>query len=121
MGMLVRDAGFTTIEILEATVLSGIALAGLCALLVTTIHGNVQARDITAAATLAETKVEELRATDFGLLASGSDTVADGGAEWTRSWKVTSGPTAGTKKVVVLIDGVRGQPAPLRLETILAD
>lgn len=119
--MLVRKAGFTTIETLEATVLSSIALVGLCSLLLTTIHGNVQARDITVAAALGETKVEELRATDFGLLASGSDTATDGGAEWTRSWTVTAGPTAGTKNVVVLIDGVHQQSVPVRLETILAE
>ena len=116
-----NEAGFTTIETLQASVLSSIAMVGLFTMLFTTIQGNAQARDITIATTLAETKMEELRATPFASLSDGLDTVPSDGVEWTRTWAVVPGPTADTRKVVVSIDGVGRSAAPLQLTTILAE
>jgi Tfp pilus assembly protein PilV len=119
--MLANDRGFTTIETLQASVVSSIAMVGLCSLLFTTIQGNAQARDITIAKTLAEAKMEELRAMPLASLASGLDEVLDAGVEWTRSWDVATGPTAGTRMVVVSIGGA-GRTAPsLELTTILTE
>jgi len=118
--MVSGEKGFTTIETLQASVVSSIALVGLCSLLLSTIHGNARARDITIATALAETKLEELRATDFASLADGADTVTDAGAGWTRTWTILPGPTVGTKEIVVSIDGLQ-RGAPLALKTILTD
>ena len=119
--MLAREDGFTTIETLQASVVSMIAMVGLSSLLFTTIQGNAQARDITIATTLAEAKMEELRATPFASLADGVDTVSNAGAEWTRSWSVEDGPTPGTRMVVVSIDGGGRGSVPLELTTILTE
>jgi Tfp pilus assembly protein PilV len=116
-----NESGFTTIETLQASVLSSIAMVGLFSMLFTTIQGNAQARDLTIATTLAETKMEELRATPFASLTNGLDTVAGGGTQWTRTWAVAPGPTADTKKVVVSIGGVGRGAAPLQIATILAE
>lgn len=113
--------GFTTIETLQASVLSSIALVGLCSLLLSTIHGNATARDIATATALAETKIEELRASAFTSLADGSEAVTNAGMEWERSWQVLPGPTADTRKVVVSIGGLRGNASPLELTTILTE
>jgi Tfp pilus assembly protein PilV len=114
------EKGFTTIETLQASVVSSIALVGLCSLLLSTIHGDARARDISIATALAETKIEQLRGTAFASLADGADTVADAGGEWTRSWAVLPGPTAGTREVVVSIGGVPRR-GPLALTTILTE
>ena len=111
--------GFTTIEVLQASALSSVAVVGLSTLLFTTMHGNTHARDITAAANVAQAKIEELRASSYALVTSGSGSVTKGGVHYTLTWTVSAGPATGTKEVTVAVEGVHQQAGPLKLRTII--
>ena len=111
--------GFTTIELLEAVALCGIAVVGLSSLLLATMHGNLRARDVTAASTVAETKIEELRGASFDSLANGSDAVTFGGIGFTRSWTVTSGPTSATREVRVEVTEANPEFPAVHVSTII--
>jgi hypothetical protein len=88
-------------------------------MLLATMHGNLHARDVTGAATVAETKIEELRATPFGSLVNGSDAVTFSGVGYTRSWTVTSGPTGTTREVLVNVTETDPEFPAVRLRTII--
>lgn len=108
------EAGFTLIEVMQALVLAAISLAGAFTLMLSTIHANTSARDLTQAATAAEAKLEEMRTASFASLAGGADQVAIGNLTVPRSWTVASGPTAGTRTVVVRVQPPRLPPVELR-------
>jgi len=111
--------GFTTIEVLQASALSSVAVVGLSSLLFTTMHGNIHARDITVAANVAQAKIEELRGTSLALVASGSDSVSHAGVQYNRSWTVSTGPAAGTVEVLVAVGGIYQQAGSVKLRTII--
>jgi Tfp pilus assembly protein PilV len=111
--------GFTTIEVLQACALSSVAMVGLSSLLFTTMHGNIHARDVTAAANVAQAKIEELRGISYALVASGSDSVTSAGTSYTRTWTISTGPTAGTKEVLVSVSGLYQQAGAVKLRTII--
>lgn len=108
------DAGFTLIEVMQALVLAMISLAGAFTLLLSTVHANSGARDLTQAATAAEAKLEELRGLPFAALANGGDQVAIANTTVARSWTVATGPTAGTRTVTVRIQPPRLPVVELR-------
>jgi len=56
-----NNRGSSLIEILVSTTLMGIALAGIATMSVTTIKADTQSRLASAATTLAQAKLEELR------------------------------------------------------------
>ncbi len=108
------DAGFTLIEVMQALVLALISLAAAFTLLIATVHSNTRARDLTQAATAAQAKLEQLRGLPFATLATGSDQVAIANAVVGREWTVASGPTAGTRVVVVRVQPPRLPVVELR-------
>ena len=113
--------GFTLLDVMQATVLSTMALVGISSLLMATVHTNLRGRDITAAATLGEAKIEESRALPFANLASGTDTVTDAEIPYTRTWTISAGPTANTVAARVVV-GWPGQGRNgVDLQTIIND
>lgn len=86
-----KDGGFTSIEVIIAIMLLGVALLGLASVTVSVIRGNDFSKMVTTATTRARDKMEELKntgATQNGydnLLAGGSDTVD---VVYTRQWTV---------------------------------
>lgn len=86
-----KGGGFTSIEVIIAIMLLGVALLGLASVTVSVIRGNDFSKMVTTATTQARDKMEELKntgATQNGydnLLAGGSDTVD---AVYTRQWTV---------------------------------
>jgi len=113
------NKGFTLLEVLQACALSTVSLLGVSSLLFTTIHANTRAHDLTAAATAAQAKMEELRSLPYDAVGCGSDDVADANAKFVRTWRVATGPTATTKVVTVRVEAV--QRAPIELKTILVE
>ena len=60
--------GFTLIEILVALVILSICLLGMAGLMTMTTKNNSYGGHLTEAATLAQDKLEQLRATPFGMI-----------------------------------------------------
>jgi prepilin-type N-terminal cleavage/methylation domain-containing protein len=108
---LPRARGFSLVETLTAVTLFGSVLAGLALSLLTTAETNAQARRLSAATVLAETRLESLRAAGFAALVPG--TTADPlnpldergvtGGTYRRSWTVEAGPAPGTATVTVAV------------------
>jgi hypothetical protein len=114
------EHGFTLFDVMQASALSTVAMVGISSLLLTAMHATVRGRDITAAATLAEAKLEELRGTPFAAVVDGSDTIA-GEVPYTREWIVVAGPTASTKDVSVTIAWPGQGASGIELRTIIVD
>lgn len=84
-----RRAGFSVVEALIATLLAGIALAGLATVAAVSSRALRQARDTTVAVTLAGETLETLRA---GPRQNGADVVTDAaGTRFTRRWSARGG------------------------------
>lgn len=85
----IRSRGFSLIEVLIALVILSICLLGMAALMTTTTRNNSYGSHLTEAATLAQDKLEQLRATPFGLItlnATITDKPVGSSIAYTRSW-----------------------------------
>lgn len=111
--------GFTLLDVMQASVLSTMALVGISSLLFATVHSNIRGRDITTAATLGAAKIEELRTVPFATLANGYDTVTDTEIPYTRTWTISTGPTTGTVAVRVNVVWAGQGRNGVDLETII--
>ena len=93
-----KGGGFTSIEVIIAIMLLGVALLGLASVTVSVIRGNDFSKMVTTATTQARDKMEELKSiaasqpnpctapnSCYDNLAGGSDTVD---AVYTRQWTV---------------------------------
>ena len=88
--VLMRSKGFSLIEVLIALVILSVSLLGMAGLMVTTTKNNSWGGHMTEAATFAQDKLEQLRATPFGMIAVNTTTtdnpVGSTGITYTRSW-----------------------------------
>ena len=98
-----RSKGFTLIEVLIALVISSICLLGLASLMVTSTHGNSFGGHMTEAATLAQDKLEELRAIRRNIPEGSSTDHPEGptGISYTRNWNVVTDGNLRTITVTV--------------------
>ena len=119
MAHLRCQKGFTLLDVMQASLLSTMALVGISSLLLATVHTNLRGRDITAAATLGQAKIEELRAVPFAALTSGSDTVSDAETPYTRTWTISAGPTATTAAARVVVEWAGQGKNGVELQTII--
>jgi len=117
-----RAKGFMLVEVMAALALLGIAFAGLTPLVIATLRGVDQARRVTTASEFARDKVEDIRNTPFAAVASGSDTVTEGGtgATYARAWTAAAGPSANTTLVTVTVSWTTRTAHTVSLQTILA-
>lgn len=113
------EKGFTLFDVLQASVLSTMALVGISSLLLATVHTNLRGRDITAAATLGQAKLEELRALPFTALVNGTDNVTDAEVPYKRTWTVSAGPTTNTVAVRVVVEWSGQGSTAVDLQTII--
>ncbi len=96
-----QPKGFTLVEILVAISILAVALLGLISVTVMTMKGNTFSKTMTAATTLANDKIEELKRVGYAGLASGSDTTA---SLYARTWTIAqNAPAAGMKTVSVTV------------------
>lgn len=115
------EKGFTFFDVLQASALSAIAMVGISSMLVTTLQTTGRARDVTTAATVAEAKIEELRAMPLTALADGEDTITEAEVPFVRRWTVIAGPTAGTRRVRVTVERAGQEARGVELQTIVSD
>ncbi len=85
-----KKKGFTLIEVLIALVILSFALLGLAGLMVQTTKNNSFSGLITEAATFAQDKLEELRATPWNNLALAGKDYPESSSKvgYTRTWTV---------------------------------
>ena len=120
--VLRSSGGFMLAEVMASITFLAIGLGGLVPLLVGSIRGVDQARRTTAAATLAVDELETIRNTAYAAVASGNDTVtqADSGTQYTRTWTVAAGPTAGTKLVTIAVQWTCQGSQTVTVQTIVS-
>jgi len=100
---MMSDKGFTLLEVLVALVLFVLALGSLPGVLVECIQSNEYARHVTTAANVGQDKIEAMRNVVYTTVSGGSDTTTEGTITYTRTWTVSSGPTASTRKVAMVV------------------
>ena len=117
-----RSKGFMLVEVMAALGLLGIAFAGLSPLVIVTLRSMDHARRVTTATEFARDKVEDIRNTAYATVASGSDTVTEGGTgpTYARTWTSAAGPSANTKLVTVTVSWTARTAHTVSLQTILA-
>jgi prepilin-type N-terminal cleavage/methylation domain-containing protein len=95
--------GFTLIEVLISLAILSISLLGLWSLHISATHSNVLSQRMSEATSLADQKIEELRAADFNLLACGQDTPQFLIYTYRREWEVIDAVAPNTKQVTVTV------------------
>lgn len=110
--------GFTLIEVMIAVFLLAVALIGLASVTTTVIKSTEYSQTLTTATTLAKDKIEDLKASPYGDIASGSDT----SGIFNRSWTVTSSASPSDYKTIVVTVtwNWQGQGRSVELRTIRA-
>jgi Tfp pilus assembly protein PilV len=92
--------GFSLIEVMFALTFLAIGIMAVASMIPAGTRGVTQSRVLTSGLMAATVKLEELKGTDFTVLAAG--TFTDTTSVYTRTWTVTdSVPMAGCKKIDV--------------------
>jgi len=101
-----RDSsGFTLLEVIIAVCLLSFALLALAQLQIVAVRDNAFASGMTAAATLAQDKLEELMGQPYANILAGQDNAG----QYTRQWNVDNDiPAAGMKSVTVTVSRQNG-------------
>ena len=97
-----ESRGFTLIEILIALVILSVSLLALAGLMITTTRNTASGGHVTEAATLAQDRLEELRATRWDNVVSGQDQrVGSTGIAYARNWNVVQNGNLRTITVTI--------------------
>jgi type IV pilus assembly protein PilV len=112
------EDGFTLIEIMITLVILSIGLTALAGLQVSAIKGNTFSKRMTAAVSVANQKLEQLKDTDYANILSESSTqITQSNMRFTRQVTVTNNsPLANTKTVNVTVtwsDGSNSHSIPM--------
>lgn len=121
MKYLAKSDGFTLIEILVALTILSISLLALAGLMVTTTKNNSFGGHMTEAATLAQDKLEELRAVRCQDIPDGAGSDQKSGAtgiNYARNWGVTT--NGALKAVTVTINWQERANHSIRLVSVLS-
>ena len=102
---LKRSKGFSLIEVMIALFILAIALLALAGLMVTTTRNNSFGGHMTEAATFAQDKLEQLRASPWAGIIAGADTqVGATGISYARSWTVAANPNGDQRWVTITMN-----------------
>jgi type IV pilus assembly protein PilV len=112
------EDGFTLIEIMITLVILSVGLTALAGLQVSAIKGNTFSKRMTAAVSIANQKLEQLKDTDYANILSESSTqITQSNMRFTRQVTVTNNsPLANTKTVNVTVtwsDGSNSHSVPI--------
>jgi type IV pilus assembly protein PilV len=112
------EEGFTLIEIMITLVLLSIGLVALAGLQVSAIKGNAFSKRMTAAVSIANQKLEQIKDTSYANILSESSTqITQSNIRFTRQVTVTNNsPMANTKTVNVTVtwsDGSTSHSVPI--------
>lgn len=83
-----NQSGFTLIETVISLFLLAVVLLAISSLVCSIMRSNSQSRELTAATTLAQDKLEGLRQQRFASLTPGNDSVRLGNIDYGRQWGV---------------------------------
>ena len=92
--------GFTLIEVLVAMVIFSLASLGTASLLTTTMRANIMAHHRSFATTLAQDRIEEVRASGTGACTSG--TASQGSITFSLACGTAGGPNGSTNVTVTV-------------------
>lgn len=102
MNNSLKSSGFSLIEVLISLVILAISLLALAGLMTTTTKNNAFGGRLTEAATLAQDKLEELRAMSWGSVSNSSDSVTSStGITYARRWEIND--TGALKEIEITI------------------
>jgi type IV pilus assembly protein PilV len=122
--MKTESKGFTLLEVLIAIVILSIGLLGMASLTVGIINGNRFSNDMTAATTLVQEKMEDIRRVGYTSVVSETKTVLPSpNDEYKREVTVTANtPATGMKTVTVKVywGGASLEDHNVEVKTILA-
>lgn len=112
------EEGFTLIEIMITLVILSIGLVALAGLQVSAIKGNAFSKRMTAAVSIANQKLEQIKDTTYANILSESSTqITQSNMSFTRQVTVTNNsPLANTKTVNVTVtwsDGSNSHSVPI--------
>jgi len=94
------DRGFSLIEIMFAITFLGIGLMAVAQMIPMATHQIVTAKQISDAAAVGQSKMEELKMEDYLSAALSAGTYSDTTDAYTRSWTITdSSPVSGSKRI----------------------
>jgi prepilin-type N-terminal cleavage/methylation domain-containing protein len=102
---LTRSKGFSLIEVMIALVILAVALLALAGLMITTTKNTSFGGHMTEAATFAQDKLEQLRASPWTGIIAGADTqVGATGISYARSWTVAANPNGDQRWVTITMN-----------------
>jgi prepilin-type N-terminal cleavage/methylation domain-containing protein len=102
---LKRSKGFLLIEVMIALVILAVALLALAGLMITTTKNTSFGGHMTEAATFAQDKLEQLRASPWTGIIAGADTqVGATGISYARSWTVAANPNGDQRWVTITMN-----------------
>lgn len=94
---------FSLVELMVSLLLLSIALVGVTKLLSSTLFADSDSKTYTAAATLAETRLEQLKSIGFADVTNGNDTTTIDNVAYTRTWVITDVVAYALKKAAVTV------------------
>ena len=102
MTLSMKSRGFSLLEVLIALVILSISLLALAGLMITTTRNNSLGGHLTEAATFAQDRLEQLRATPWQTIASGADQVLGSSRiNYTRNWNVVTNGNSRTVTITI--------------------
>jgi type IV pilus assembly protein PilV len=125
-----RSKGFSLIEVVIALFILAICLLALAGLMVTTSRNSSFGGHMTEASTIAQDKLEQLRAAPWASVLAGADTVTTGipgapgtGISYARSWTVAANPNGDQRWVSITLtwtDPTKNSNHSIRLLSVVA-
>lgn len=97
----INQQGFSLLEAVIALSILAIGLLALAGLQVVVTRGNTGSRNLTSAVMLAESEMEQLKASGFSALLAGSDAPSVANVTFTRSWTITT-PYSGSSTMKLI-------------------
>jgi type IV pilus assembly protein PilV len=120
---IVADGGFTLIELMIAIVILSVGLLGMATLTGSIVQKNKLSNDLTAATTLAQDKLEDVRADGYANAVSQTKTACAGDfSEYQREVTVNNDtPASGMKEITVTVYWGPSDAHDIEIKTILCE
>lgn len=113
--------GFSLLELLIALIILSVSILALAGLMSTTTKNNAFGGHLTEAVTLAQDKLEELRALPWSSIAGSSDTITGStGIHYSRIWEVRD-LNPNLKEIEVTIRWADSGSHSLRFSSVLSN
>jgi len=94
-----NQRGFTLIEVLTALFILSVVLLGMSSMVFSVMRATAQSKEMAAATTLLQDKMESLKNASVSSLTSGSDSINLGNITYLRQWAIS---TVGNLKTITV-------------------